>query len=63
MLRVNRGVKIHRFRVRVQVNQAHVAVNKGRFPLIREKRVGYRVEWLRHYYMWEIMVALYKTTG
>ena len=26
----------------------HVPVNTGRLPLTREKRVGYRVEWLRH---------------
>ena len=26
-----------------------VAVNTGRLPLTRGKRVGYRVEWLRHY--------------
>ena len=40
-----------------------VAVNKGRLPLTpQEKRVGYRVEWLRHFHIWEIMVAFYQTT-
>ena len=41
---------------------AHVAVNTGRLPLTRQKRVGYRVKWLRHYYIWEIVAAFYKTT-
>ena len=40
----NREFNIHRFRVPVPV-----AVNTGRLPLTREKRVGYRVEWLRHF--------------
>ena len=40
----------------------HEALNTGRLPLTREKRVGYRVEWLRQYHIWEIMVAFYKTT-
>ena len=40
----------------------YVAVNKGRLPLTREKLVGYRVEWLLHYYIWKIVVAFYKTT-
>ena len=38
----------------------HVAVNEGRLPLTREKRLGHRVEWLRHYHIWEIMVAFHK---
>ena len=50
--------KIHRFRVPVPA-----AVNTGRLPLTREKRVGYRVEWLRHYHIWEIMVAFLKLRG
>ena len=54
----NRDFKIHRLRVPVPV-----AVNTGRSPLTREKRVGYRVEWLRHYHIWEIMVAFLKLRG
>ena len=54
----NRDLKIHRFRVPVPV-----AVNTGGLPLTREKRVGYRVEWLRHYHIWEIMVAFLKLRG
>ena len=38
-----------------------VAVNMGRLPLTREKHVGYRVERLRHYHIWEIMVAFQTT--
>ena len=41
----NREFNIHRFHVPVPV-----AVNTGRLPLTREKRVGYRVEWLRHFF-------------
>ena len=41
---------------------AHVAVNTGRLPLTQEKRVGYRVEWLHHYHIWETVVAFYKFT-
>ena len=26
-----------------------------------EKQVGYRVEWLRHYLIWEVIVGFYKT--
>ena len=36
--------------------------NTGTLPLMRKKRVGYRVEWLRHYHIWEILVAFYKST-
>ena len=50
--------KIHRFRVPVPA-----AVNTGRLPLTRDKRVGYRVEWLRHYHIREIMVAFLKLRG
>ena len=41
---------------------AHVAVNTGRLPLTQEKRVGYRVEWLHHYHIWETVAAFYKFT-
>ena len=40
----------------------HIAVNTGRLSLTRQKRVGYRVEWLRHYHIWEIVIAFYKFT-
>ena len=54
----NREFNIHRFRVPVPA-----AVNTGRLPLTREKRVGYRVEWLRHYHFWEKIVVFCKTTS
>ena len=40
----------------------HVAVSTGKLTLTREKRVGCQVEWLRHYHIWYIKVAFYKTT-
>ena len=44
-IRAEKIVNIHRFHVPVPV-----AVNTGRLPLTWEKRVGYRVEWLRHFF-------------
>ena len=59
----DRDLKMHRFRATGTGKLAvHEALNTGRLPLTREKRVGYRVEWLRQYHIWEIMVAFYKTT-
>ena len=37
--------------------------NMGTLPLTRKKRVGYWVEWLRHYHIWEILVAFIKVPG
>ena len=31
----------------------HVATNTDRLPCNREKWVGYRVQWLYHYHIWE----------
>ena len=63
-------LKIHRFCVPCTGTgtgtgtlAVHVAVNTGTLRLTREKRVGYRVEWLRHYHVWEVMVAFIKLRG
>ena len=37
--------------------------NTGTLPLTRKKRVGYWVEWLHHYHIWEILVAFIKVPG
>ena len=54
---------MHRFRVRVRDGYGEISCTRGpkyrRLPLTREKRVGYREEWLRQYHIWEIMVAFY----
>ena len=43
---------MHRFRATGTGKLAvHEALNTGRLPLTREKRVGYLVEWLRHHHI------------
>ena len=48
-----KDLEVHRFHAHVLLLAVHVAVNTGRLPLTREKRVRYRVDWLAIITTWK----------